>query len=156
MQLLQPPQSRQRAKNFFLQARSITPATPVCFRPLKPIHNLLSRRRNFQSSTICLKKGGNKVSKQGAPEEPAVRPKSVEDPFDFSELSEAIQKAHTVLKDGLSKLRAGGRFNPEVVENLRVSLEKGTKETVRLGDLAQCVPRGRVLNVMAGEKQVSR
>jgi len=82
-----------------------------------------------------------------------------DDPFDFSELETGITKAHDKLKDDLSKLRAGGRFNPELVENLRVSLvnkdNESGKQSVRLGDVAQVVPRGRVLGIMVGEKDVS-
>jgi len=77
-----------------------------------------------------------------------------DDPFDFSELETALARAHDRLKDDLSKLRAGGRFNPELVENLRVSLDKNSKETFKLGDLAQVVPRGRVLNLIAGDGDV--
>ena len=40
------------------------------------------------------------------------------------------------------------------MENLRVALSKDAKETVRLGDLCQVVPRGRVLQVLVGEKEV--
>lgn len=59
----------------------------------------------------------------------------------------------------LSQLRSGGRLNPEVVEGLKVQLgiagKDGTgKETVRLGDIAQVVPRGRMLNVICGDAEV--
>lgn len=59
----------------------------------------------------------------------------------------------------LSQLRSGGRLNPEIVEGLKVQLgsagKDGTgKESVRLGDIAQVVPRGRVLNVICGEEDV--
>jgi ribosome recycling factor len=60
------------------------------------------------------------------------------------------------LENDLSKLRTGGRFNPEVVENLRVSLKKDSKKTERLGDLAQVLPKGgRMLMILVGEKDVS-
>lgn len=60
----------------------------------------------------------------------------------------------------LSQLRGGGRLNPDVVESLKVQLgsagRDGTgKETVKLGDIAQVVPRGRMLNVICGEAEVS-
>jgi len=60
------------------------------------------------------------------------------------------------LENDLSKLRTGGRFNPEVLESLRVSLKKDSKKTERLGDLAQVLPKGgRMLMILVGEKDVS-
>jgi ribosome recycling factor len=43
------------------------------------------------------------------------------------------------------------------VENLKVQLgtARDGKQTVRLGDIAQVVPKGRLLNVMLGEQEVS-
>ena len=80
----------------------------------------------------------------------------IEDPFDFSELNSGIEKALKKLEADLSKLRTGGRFNPEVLDNLRVSLSKESKKTERLGDLANVLPNGgRMLMVLVGEKEVS-
>lgn len=54
------------------------------------------------------------------------------------------------------KLRAGGRFNPETLENVRVFLAKEGKATERLGDLAQVLPKGgRSVMLLVGEKDVS-
>lgn len=80
----------------------------------------------------------------------------MEDPFDFSELDAGIEKALKRLGEDLSKLRTGGRFNPELIENLRVNLNKEGKKTERLGDLAQVLPKGgRMVMVLVGEKDVS-
>jgi ribosome recycling factor len=71
-------------------------------------------------------------------------------------LSEGISKVLERLKNDLSKLRTGGRFNPEVLENLRVHLSKDSKASERLGDLAQVLPKGgRSLMILVGEKEVS-
>lgn len=79
-----------------------------------------------------------------------------DDPFDFSQLHDGIATAVSRLKDDLSKLRAGGRFSTESIESLRVHLTKGSKETVRLGDLAQVVPKGgRMVTILASEEDVS-
>ncbi|GES56932.1 putative Hsp70 chaperone [Aspergillus terreus] len=76
-----------------------------------------------------------------------------DDPFDFSQLHDGIATAVSRLKDDLSKLRAGGRFSTESIESLRVHLTKGSKETVRLGDLAQVVPKGgRMVTILASEE----
>jgi ribosome recycling factor len=80
----------------------------------------------------------------------------VDDPYDFSTLNAGIEKSLEKLKDDLSKLRTGGRFNPEVLENLRVHLVKDSKASERLGDLAQVLPKGgRSLMILVGEKDVS-
>ena len=77
------------------------------------------------------------------------------DPFDFTNLDAGIAHAIEKLKDELSKLKPGGRFNPDLLEGLRVQLEKGSKDTVKLGDLAQVVPRsGRSIAVLIGEAEV--
>lgn len=76
----------------------------------------------------------------------------------MAELESSILKAIEKLTHDLAQLRSGGRLNPEIVESLKVQL--GTagqgKETVRLGDIAQVVPRGRVLNVICGDDAVSK
>lgn len=67
-----------------------------------------------------------------------------------------IEKVHEKLKNDLSKLRTGGRFNPEALENLRVHLVKDSNKSERLGDLAQVLPKGgRSLMILVGEKDVS-
>lgn len=80
----------------------------------------------------------------------------MEDPYDFSTLESGIEKVLEKLKNDLSKLRTGGRFNPEVLENLRVHLVKDSKASEKLGDLAQVLPKGgRSLMILVGEKDVS-
>jgi len=75
--------------------------------------------------------------------------------FDFSPLETKILEAIERLTHDLSKLRAGGRFNPENLETLKVSLGKaGSKENVKLGDLAQVIPRGRNISVVVGDVDV--
>ncbi|PGH33652.1 ribosome recycling factor [[Emmonsia] crescens] len=80
------------------------------------------------------------------------------DPFGFTQLENDIAGAVQRLKDDISKLRAGGRFNPEAIESLRVAVTKGdgkgSKETVKLGELAQVIPKGgRMLTILVGEEE---
>lgn len=75
------------------------------------------------------------------------------DPLDFSAFEVAIERILESLKAELAKLRHTGR-SPEVIEALRVKLVKGSKDTVALGEIAQVIPRGRVLLVVVGEKDV--
>jgi hypothetical protein len=83
-------------------------------------------------------------------------PTPTDEAYDVSSLEAQILKAIEKLTHDLSQLRGGGKLNPEVVESLKVQL--GTagqgKETVRLGDIAQVVPRGRMMNVVCGEEEV--
>lgn len=75
------------------------------------------------------------------------------DPLDFSAFEAAIGRILDSLKVELAKLRQTGR-SPEVIEGLRVKLVKGSKDSVALGEIAQVIPRGRVLLVAVGEKDV--
>lgn len=106
------------------------------------------------------KKGGKSAKASKAEEAPLSNSKSSaptvgeDDPYDYSSLESKIEKSHEKLKDELAKLRTGGRFNPEVLENVRVSLSKDSKETIKLGDLAQVIPKGRSVMVLVGEKDV--
>jgi ribosome recycling factor len=121
----------------------------------KTIPQTLSTRRAFSQSPLLHKKKGRAEREK---EEDAAEKSSnvVEDPFDFSTLESGIEKSIERLKSDLSKLRTGGRFNPEVLENVRVQLSKDNKATERLGDLAQVLPKGgRSLMVLVGEKDVS-
>lgn len=124
-----------------------------------PQHNLVlpSGRHAFSSSALLYKK----KSKKGAPAEPEVTKSSngaeiSGDPLDLSRLQDDIAAAVSRLKDDLSKLRAGGRLNTEAIEGLRVQLSKGSKDSVRLGELAQVVPKGgRMVTILAAEDDVS-
>ena len=79
-----------------------------------------------------------------------------EDPFDFRAFEETIKVAIENLKNDVSKIRAGGRFNPELLENLKVVVDKNKKETVPLGYLAQVIPKGgRIITVLVGDEEVS-
>jgi len=99
-----------------------------------------------------LKKGGKAARDEKQQQESSGA--SSEDPYDFSTLEADIATAIERLKNDLSKLRAGGRFNPEVLENLRVQMDKGGSKSERLSDVAQVVPKGRVVQVLVGEKDV--
>lgn len=81
---------------------------------------------------------------------------SSSDPFDLTQLHKGIGDALARFKDDLHKLRSGGRLNPEAIENLRVHVTKGSNETVKLGELAQVVPKGgRAVTIIVGEEDVS-
>jgi ribosome recycling factor len=107
--------------------------------------------RAFSASQCLLKKGG-KAAREEKPT--ASRGPAGDDPYDFSALDADIAAATERLKDDLSKLRAGGKFNPQVLENLRVQPDKKSKETYKINDLAQVIPKGRTVQILVGEQDV--
>lgn len=109
--------------------------------------------KSFTTSARVSKKGGKAAREESKASAP-VASASSDDPYDFSALEADIKTCIERLKDDLSKLRAGGRFNPEVLENLRVQPDKASNQTVKLSDVAQVLPKGRTVQVMVGEKEV--
>ncbi|KAI6806361.1 ribosome recycling factor [Hortaea werneckii] len=107
----------------------------------------------FSVSPCLYKKGGKaaREEKQAAAKDSG-KDTGGDDPFDFSTLEADIAAITERLKNDLSKLRAGGRFNPEVLEGLRVQPDKSSKETVKLNDVAQVIPKGRSVQILVGEK----
>jgi ribosome recycling factor len=124
--------------------------------PQKLPSQCLNAPRSFTHTSITYKKGG-KAAREEKHLSTAEKSSTVEDPYDFSTLEAGIQKTLTKLQDDLSKLRTGGRFNPELLEGVRVQLKKDNKQSIRLGDLAQVVPKGgKSVVVLVGEADVSR
>lgn len=114
----------------------------------------LKLRRNFSTSPLFLKKKGK--ADREKEEATSAASGEAEDAFDFSTLESGIEKTLEKLKSDLSKLRTGGRFNPEILENVRVHLSKDSKSSERLGDLAQVLPKGgRSVMILVGEEDVS-
>jgi hypothetical protein len=115
-------------------------------------------RRTFTTTPHLLKKGGKAARDESKSQQQASSSKGAaapaDDPNDFSTLEADIATAVERLKDDLSKLRAGGRFNPELLENLRVQPDKNNAERVKLSDVAQVVPKGRTVQVLVGERDV--
>ena len=108
---------------------------------------------SFSASQRLLKKGG-KAQRDERKQSPTSSPSaSNDDPYDFSTLEADIAAAIERLKTELSKLRPGGRFNPEILEVLRVQPEKSSTQTVRLSDLAQVIPKGRTVQILVGERE---
>ncbi|KAK3666163.1 hypothetical protein LTR22_002827 [Elasticomyces elasticus] len=104
--------------------------------------------RHFTTSPQLQKKGAKAAREAAAPSSSTPS----DDPSDFSALEADIASSIERLKTDLSKLRAGGRFNPETLENLRVAPQKSSTATVKLSDVAQVIPKGRTVQIMVGEK----
>ena len=102
----------------------------------------ISQQRKFTSTIQRLKKAKHEDSE------------SPTNPLDVTSLKAKVDEAIEKLRTDLSKLRGGGRFDFAVVEQLRVQPQKGVKGTVKLGTLAQVIPKSRFLNVVVGDPEV--
>lgn len=104
------------------------------------------------------------------------------DAFDLSPLEESISESLARLRNDLSQLRSGGRFNPSVLDNLKVAMPVSSSATpsasggagggesggggkgsskaaptsntqrIPLSDLAQIIPKGRQIHVQVSEQ----
>lgn len=139
-----------------------------------------SSTRTLTTTLALLKKGGKQDSKRtvslNASKAHSASPTI--DAFDFTDYTTAIEHAHEHLKSELAKIKAGGR-NAEELEGLRIVLGKAggdvavsgdgsrgkgkkggegkadrDRGSVKLGDVASVVARGRNVGVMVGEKDV--
>jgi ribosome recycling factor len=125
----------------------------------RPVTQLPLAARSFSSTPIpCAKKAAKqakadkKIQKDYETAQKDIEP-SATDPADFTKMNEGITKALEQLQYNLQKLRTGGRFNPELLEGTRVQLEKDSKVTHKIGELAQVIPKGgRQLMLLVGEK----
>ncbi|KAI1928742.1 ribosome-recycling factor [Ophidiomyces ophidiicola] len=108
----------------------------------------------FSTTPALLKKNKGKSAQ--------VEPAAVTDPFDFSPLSDGIQRAVFRLQEDLAKLQSRGRLNPEVIENVRVTLKSTSgqekhKQIVKLKDLAQVIPKGgRMITIIVGAEDYTK
>ena len=144
------PSASPRAQNPRLQSRPFSTTSPWQKKGGKAAREASRETANASSSgsTSETSNSSNSNSSSGSG--------SSDDASDFSALEAEIQKAIEKLRGDLSKLRSGGRFNPDVLEALRVQLGKASGSAmVKLGDVAQVVPKGRVVQVLVGEQDVS-
>ncbi|KAL9023964.1 MAG: hypothetical protein Q9196_006858, partial [Gyalolechia fulgens] len=114
------------------------------------------QHRPFTTALPLFKKqGGQGASKRAVAEKTA---NDNADPTDFSTFEALIEKVVTGLRDEIRKIRPGG-LRVEDVEGVKVTLkkaggpDKGAKFTVDAVEIAQVVPRGRVMVVLMGEKE---
>lgn len=141
--------------------KSCSPYSSPAIHPRRALiqHNgpVSSPFRSFSSTPLLLKK---KERGKSSSTEPGVNSSAPDlkstDSLDLSQLQQGIATAVARLKDELSKLRMGGRLGTDALESLRVQISKGSKETVKLGDLAQVFPKsGRLVAIMVSEEEVS-
>lgn len=114
----------------------------------------VSALRTFATSSPAYKKKGG--SDKGSSSSSSSSSSTSDEPdLGFKELQKSIDDAVARMKEDIAKLRTGGRFNPSLIEQLRVSLDNKKKETVRLGDIAQVIPKGgRNIVILLGDESV--
>lgn len=130
------------------------------------------RARTLSTTPPLIRQGGANQAPKRATAPSKAHTQAAVDAFDFSDYAATIARVHEQLKADLAKIKAGGR-NVEDIEGLRVVLRKGEGdargdrkgkgkekekghrgESVKLGDVASVVARGRNVGVLVGEKDV--
>ncbi|KAI9662307.1 MAG: hypothetical protein M1821_008474 [Bathelium mastoideum] len=133
------------------------PATVIRFRFVvhhfglsQPARPSQWQTRSYTPSPSLAKKGGKAAREEARA---TGRIPSTEDPSDFSLLNKSIEDAMSRLTAELDKLRPGGRFNPELLEAVTVSVGNGSGgQKHKLSSLAQVVPKGRTLTIFVEDK----
>lgn len=102
-------------------------------------------------------KGGSSSSSSAAPLSNPADPNqpvpSPETPFQFADLTYAFDKAEKRYAEELRKLRAGGRFNADLIGAVPVTLDKNSRTSFPLRELATVAPLGgRRWSILAFEE----
>ena len=112
-----------------------------------------SKPSSFPASSTRPDQKPNNKSSSNSSKHTTTKNDDAPDPLDFSAFKSCIHRTIEELKTDLIKLKNRGR-SPSAIEELRIRLEKRSTKSVALGDIAQVVPRGRVLTVLVEEKEV--
>jgi hypothetical protein len=107
--------------------------------PRPVARHLVSSTSQFHSSSLLLKKGG-KAERAASASSSNATPDG--DIFQLTSLRQAIQAITSRLTDDIAKLRSTTRVNADAVEGIRVTVDKSSKNTVPLKEVAQVVPKG--------------
>ncbi|KAI0872627.1 ribosome recycling factor [Hypoxylon argillaceum] len=88
-------------------------------------------------------------STEDGPKHPQPNP---EEPLDFADVESRLTRHAEHFKAIFKKLHTGGRFDPDVVGALRVTVDRKAGDAYPLRELAQVVPRGgRAVSLLAHE-----
>ncbi|KAI1091640.1 ribosome recycling factor [Rostrohypoxylon terebratum] len=76
-----------------------------------------------------------------------------EEPLDFADVQSRIAWQSEHFESILKKLRAGGRFNPDMIGTLRIQPDRKDSTTYPLKEVASIIPRGgRTISLLAHEE----
>ncbi|KAI8951880.1 ribosome recycling factor [Xylaria longipes] len=77
---------------------------------------------------------------------------SPDEPLNFADVESRLQQHAEHFRALLKKMQTGGRFDPDMVGALRVTVDKKAEEVYPLRELAQVVPRGgRAVSLLVHE-----
>ncbi|KAI0456373.1 ribosome recycling factor [Xylaria acuta] len=101
------------------------------------------------SSTTTTTATTTSVDADDGPRHPQPSP---DEPLDFADVDSRLQRHAEHFRASLKKMHTGGRFDPDAVGALRVTVDKGAGEAYPLRELAQVVPRGgRAVSLLVHE-----
>ncbi|KAI1137102.1 ribosome recycling factor [Hypoxylon sp. FL0543] len=114
-----------------------------------PKGKVRENRKKREEEAAASHPGGDD-GEPGGPSHPTPDPG---EPLDFADVKSRIQRASDFFQEALKKLKAGGRFNPDVVGALRVQPDRKSGTTYPLREVAQVVPRGgRAVSIIVHEE----
>ncbi|KAK8195687.1 ribosome recycling factor domain-containing protein [Phyllosticta capitalensis] len=119
--------------------------------------------RPLSTSPVCYKKKSKAPADDGlvqdsGPDQGNLRIACTEEAFDLSILEADCLKALEHLTHELGELRGGGRLAPHHLEKLGVQIKNektNKKEWYKLHELAQIIPKGKFMQVVAGDEEAS-
>ncbi|KAH0492534.1 hypothetical protein TgHK011_007482 [Trichoderma gracile] len=137
-------------------------SSPSSARPFNTSASLLKKRKiapasNSPSPSTPSPSSSSKPDKSSNNDKSSPQP-NPEDPLDFSSLLAAYATIDAHFKSQLQAVLHGGRFNPDVLGALPVTVkshdEDHAKTTFPLRELAQIVPRsGRIISLLVNERE---
>ncbi|KAL9009638.1 MAG: hypothetical protein Q9173_005349, partial [Seirophora scorigena] len=155
---------RLKAISLCPHCRSALPPSTFSPHSVNTVRPQQQQRHPFITTPPRLSKQGGKKASKNTVSVNADKTSSLDyaDPGDFSALEANIETIVAGLRDNVKRIKPGG-VDVEAVGDIRVTLKKaggssdkggkGAKDVVKVGELAQVVPRGRVLVLLVGEKE---
>ena len=119
-----------------------------------PPHRQFTASIAFQGKGKKQKASGETSSREDG-SSPRDSTGSTANPHDFAALEDDIAGNLRSLQSRLAQLRTSTRLDPKRVEDVRIVLDKAGSQSVKLGDVAQVIPKGgRNMVVLVGDKDV--
>ncbi|KAI8959684.1 ribosome recycling factor [Daldinia sp. FL1419] len=148
------PSSLPLSSNTLLRALHTTPSVRKTreseWKGKAPKDKIREDRKKRASQASSTSSGDHDGDDPNGPKHPPANP---EEPLNFADVESRIRRHDEHHRELLKKMRAGGRFNPDIVGALRVQPDrKDPGVTYPLREVAQVVARGgRTISVIAHE-----
>jgi len=135
--------------------------TPLSHRPFHTSPTAYKKKKDEQKRGASNSNGGKAAADSSSPstgtsgDEGSKHPQpSPEEPLDFADVESRLRKHAEHFKAGFKKLHAGGRFDPDAIGAIRVTVDKKEGLVYPLHELAQVVPRGgRAVSLLVHDKE---